>query len=238
MSDEYFKLPRLHTTSDLKSGSEINLSKEQTHYLANVLRRNINDQIRLFNGKDGEWLAELVQINKKNALAHLTKQLQSQPQTARKIHLVFTPIKKQRMDWLIEKAVELGVTDFHPILTQNTEVRKIKEERLEIQIFEAAEQCERLSIPVLHDLLKLEKFLEKGLGNTQILACLERFETKPLKDLDIAPTADIAFLIGPEGGFTKEEKKFIAKNSTAVGLGDTILRCETAVVKALCLINP
>jgi 16S rRNA (uracil1498-N3)-methyltransferase len=238
MSDEYFKLPRLYTTSDLNAGHKIELTKEQSHYLGNVLRRSLSDRVRLFNGRDGEWLGEISELSKKHGTVSLIEHLLPQPENLRCIHLIFTPIKKHRMDWLIEKAVELGVTDFHPVLTQNTEARKIKEERLEQQIFEAAEQCERLSIPTLHGLSKLEKFLEKGLGSTQILACLERFETVPLKDLNIDQTDNIAFLIGPEGGFTKDEKEYIAKNSTPVGLGDTILRCETAVVKALCLINP
>lgn len=238
MSDEYFKLPRLYTTSDLTLDGEIELSKEQVHYLGSVLRRNVNDQVRLFNGRDGEWLSRITEISKKRGKVELTEQLLLQPKDSRRIHLIFTPIKKHRMDWLIEKAVELGVTDFHPILTQNTEVRKIKEERLESQIFEAAEQCERLGIPTLHKLKNLEKFLDTGLGNIQILSCLERFDTKQLKDVTVNQTKDIAFLIGPEGGFTTEEKEYIAQKTMPVGLGGTILRCETAVVKALCLINP
>jgi len=133
---------------------------------------------------------------------------------------------------------KLPRVDFHPILTQNTEVRKIKVERLESQIFEAAEQCERLSIPTLHTLKKLQPFLDEGLENVPILGCLERFDTTPLQDLNLDSAKDIAFLIGPEGGFTAEEKEFIGKNTKAVGLGDTILRCETAVVKALSLLNP
>ncbi len=238
MSDEYFKLPRLYTDQNLTSAGEIKLDIGQAHYLGNVLRRKVGDSARLFNGRDGEWLGTLNEISKKRGLVKLEKQLIAQTENVRRIHLIFTPIKKHRMDWLIEKAVELGVTDFHPILTQNTEVRKIKTERLEQQIFEAAEQCERLSIPMLHDLKKADSLINEGLEDIQILSCLERFNTQPLKDMSIDCTKDIAFLIGPEGGFTSEEKEQIAQNTTPVGLGETILRCETAVVKALCLINP
>lgn len=238
MSDEYFKLPRLYTTNDLTNGGAVNLETGQAHYLGNVLRRNIGNHIRLFNGRDGEWLGSIENLGKKSGAVILKHEIKPQPVNPRHIHLIFTPIKKHRMDWLIEKAVELGVTDFHPILTQNTEVRKIKKDRLTNQIFEAAEQCERLTIPTLHSIKKLDKFMDQGLQNVQILSCLERFNTTPLKDFEFNQNQDIAFLIGPEGGFTVEEKDRIAENTTAVGLGETILRCETAVVKALCLINP
>lgn len=238
MSDEYFKLPRLYTTNDLNNGGTVNLETGQAHYLGNVLRRNTSDRLRLFNGRDGEWLGSIENLGKKSGTVILKHEIKPQPVKLRHIHLIFTPIKKHRMDWLIEKAVELGVTDFHPILTQNTEVRKIKEDRLTNQIFEAAEQCERLTIPTLHSIKKLDKFIDQGLEDVQILSCLERFDTTPLKDFEFNQNQDIAFLIGPEGGFTAEEKDRIAQNTTAVGLGETILRCETAVVKALCLINP
>lgn len=238
MSDEYFKLPRVFTTQELQLAKVVTLDDAQTHYLKNVLRKKEGDKIRLFNGRNGEFICTLKELSKKSANVEINELLKEQPKQERKIHLIFTPIKKNRMDWLIEKAVELGVTDFHPILTQNTEVRKIKSERLESQIFEAAEQCERLSIPALHNLTKLQPFLQKGLGDLQILGCLERFDTTPIQNLNLDPVQDIAFLIGPEGGFTAEEKEFISKYTKAVGLGDTILRCETAVVKALSLLNP
>ncbi len=238
MSEEYFKLPRIFTTEDLKIGETVALDDKQSHYLKNVMRKKEGDTIRLFNGRDGECLCCLTKLAKKQAEVSVDSLLKPQPQNTRKIHLIFTPIKKNRMDWLIEKAVELGVTDFHPVLTQNTEVRKIKVERLENQIFEAAEQCERLTIPKLHTLQKMEKILDNGLESTKILGCLERYNTMPLKDLKLDWAKDIAFLIGPEGGFTREEKEHVAQHTQAVGLGDTILRCETAVVKALSLINP
>lgn len=238
MSDEYFKLPRLYTDQNLISDTNVELDISRAHYLGNVLRRKVDDNIRLFNGRDGEWLGALSEISKKNATVALSKQIKPQPKNERRIHLIFTPIKKHRMDWLIEKAVELGVTDFHPTLTQNTEVRKIKSERLESQIFEAAEQCERLSTPTLHGLQKIDQLLDNGLSKIQILSCLERFDTTALKDMPLDHEKDIGFLVGPEGGFTAEEKEQIAHKTTPVGLGDTILRCETAVVKALCLINP
>lgn len=138
------------------------------------------------------------------------------------------------MDWLIEKAVELGATDFHPVLTQNTETRKINEERMQKQIFEAAEQCERLEIPALHPLETLELFLQNWPENVPVLACLERFDAPPLSN-GMSKHTDICLLIGPEGGFTSEEKEKISEKAVPVSLGETILRCETAAIKALIL---
>lgn len=234
--DEIFKLPRLYTEYPLSDKVVIPLSAGQAHYLHTVLRRSNGDSVRLFDGVNGEWRGHLEDLGKKSGNIILTEQLARQPDNARKIHLLFAPIKKHRMDWLIEKAVELGATDFHPVLTQNTEVRKINDERLRQQIFEAAEQCERFEIPNLHDLKKIDNILSEWPGNIQLLSCLERYDAKRIDEFK--GDSDIAFLIGPEGGFTSEEKDRIAKHSTPVSLGETILRCETAVVKALVVLNP
>jgi 16S rRNA (uracil1498-N3)-methyltransferase len=236
-NDEYFKLPRLFIDSDLMDKTLIPLAAEQAHYLYNVLRRKNGNQVRLFNGKHGEWLGTLTDLSKKIGYVQLNTQLKTQPVEQKRIHLIFAPIKKNRMDLMIEKAVELGVTDLHPILTQNTEVRKINAERVNYQIFEAAEQCERFVIPTLHPLIKVEKLLSGWDRTTPILACIERYEAQLIQDIVLDADQGTAFLIGPEGGFTGEEKDIIAKNATAVSLGETILRCETAALKALVLLN-
>ena len=234
--DETFKLPRLYTAYPLSDKVVIPLSSGQAHYLHTVLRRPNGELVRLFDGQNGEWLGTLEGLGKKSGNVVLTEQLVEQPKNARKIHLLFSPIKKHRMDWLIEKAVELGATDFHPVITQNTEVRKINEERLRQQIFEAAEQCERFEIPNLHELKKIDVVLGKWPENLEILSCIERYDAERIEEF--RNDLDVAFLIGPEGGFTSEEKDKIAKHSTPVSLGETILRCETAAVKALVLLNP
>ncbi len=235
--DETFKLPRLFTANKLQKQGVIALESVQAHYLFNVMRRKEGDWVRLFDGKNGEWLGQLSSLNKKTGDVILTEQLVKQPETARQIHFIFAPIKKNRQDWMIEKAVELGVSHFHPVLTQNTEIRKINHDRITHQIFEAAEQCERFDIPLLEPALKLQQFLADWPSNIPLLACLERFDTTPLKEIALNENKDIAFLIGPEGGFTAEEKQLIAKHAIAVGLGETILRCETAALKALVLLN-
>ncbi len=233
MNDESFKLPRLYTPSALIHKGVIALDAGQAHYLHNVLRRSNGDSVRLFNGKDGEWLGSLQNLNKKAGKALLQEQLAKQPTNIKKVHLLFAPIKKNRMDWLIEKAVELGVSDFHPVLTQNTEIRKIKEDRITKQIFEAAEQCERFEIPILHPLKKLDQILKDWPTNIKLLACLERYEGQPLKNI----AKDVAVLIGPEGGFTAEEKENIAQKAMVITLGDQILRSETAALKALTILT-
>jgi 16S rRNA (uracil1498-N3)-methyltransferase len=235
MNDQaYFKLPRLYSAEDLKGVEDVTLLPEQAHYLKNVLRRKEGDNIRLFDGLNGEWLASLSFSGKKSASAKLERQLQPQPEKTRRIHLAFAPIKKHRLDWLVEKAVELGVTDLHPVLTQNTEVRKINSERMAAQIFEAAEQCERFEIPTLHPLYDLTAFLAQWSADVTLFSCLERYEgvNKPTPQKE-----SFAILIGPEGGFTAEEKKLVAVQTHPITLGDTVYRCETAAIKALVLIS-
>ena len=234
---EYFKLPRLFTAEHLSNKENVLLTDTQTHYLKNVMRRKEGDYLRLFDGINGEWLGIISALSKKSAEIRLEKQIAPQPQSAKKLRFVFSPIKKNRMDWMIEKMVELGVTDFQPVLFQNTEIRKINTVRIMSQIFEAAEQCERFTIPTLHEVKKLDAFLTEDDFNGLNYACLERFDDAA--SIDSTPTNSdaISWLIGPEGGFTKEEKKLISSKMTALDLGETILRCETAAIKAAVLLG-
>lgn len=233
MQNSITKSPRLYTELDLMQGGVLELPKEQAHYLKNVLRKTEGDQLRLFNGRDGEWLYTLSALGKKSAEACAREQTRPQTALSRKIHAYFPPIKKTRMDFMIEKAVELGVTDLHPIITQNTETRKINEERVKAQIIEAAEQCERLDLPVLHPLADMFTALKSC--DTPVYAAVERIDA-PRHVAD--ERADIAVLIGPEGGFTAEEieRMTALPQIKAVSLGDNILRAETALLKLLSLL--
>ena len=234
MTDIYFKLPRLFCTQPLQDNDSVILGTEQTHYLKNVLRLKPDSQIRLFDGQSGEWLGQIKHISKKDTAVTLEKKIADQPITENFSGLIFTPIKKQRLDMMIEKAVELGITDFYPVLTQNTEIRKINQERLKKQILEAAEQCERFTIPTLHRLQNYQRTLT-DLKNHRIHACLERYErTENIKDHG---DKNFAVMIGPEGGFTDDEKSIIAKKTKPISLGDTVLRCETAAIKAIILLQ-
>ena len=186
--------------------------------------------MRIFNGADGEFLATISALGKKDGFATAREKIKDQPESVAARALYFAPIKKSRMDFLIEKAVELGVTSLHPVLTQRTENRKINDERLRAQIIEAAEQCERLTLPALHPMVKLENVIGK---KVPLYACIERAEGVALRSLD--PAQNAAFLIGPEGGFTPDEIEMLNKAShvTALNLGENILRAETAAIKCL-----
>ena len=231
MSDQYSKLPRLFLDQPLNEKASLSLEEGHAHYFRSVLRRQAGDSFRVFNGSDGEWLAEITELGKKRGTATCTEQIKPQSPAPQERHLLFTPIKKHRMDFLIEKAVELGVTDLHPILTHQTEVRKINEERLNAQIIEALEQCERMHKPTLHALENLDKKLATWQGPTPIYAALERQDAPALKNI----TQPQAFLIGPEGGFDQEEITHLSENKKIqpISLGQTIYRTETACL--ICL---
>ena len=229
---EIHKAPRLYVDTPLSGNNQISLDKNQSHYLINVLRKHENAPIRVFNGIDGEWLCTLTSPTKKAATLKIEKQLKNQPQSQPYIGLIFSPIKKHRMDFLIEKAVELGVTDLYPALMSHTENRKIKPERINAQLIEAAEQCERMTIPTLHELTSLDSIIQNTDTKTPIYWAAERFEnTKELKNIH----APCSFLIGPEGGFDQSEQDILSDHSsiTPISLGDNILRAETAALFCL-----
>lgn len=228
MDHATIKLPRLYVDHDLAVGAEATLAEGQAHYLRSVMRLGVGDAVRLFNGRDGEALATLRTLDKKSAVASVTEQIRPQPPAPGQTHLLFTPLKKDALDFLIEKSVELGVTHLHPVLTHNTDVRRINDERLRQQIIEAAEQCERLTVPALAPLQPLETVLAAWNKKIPLFAALERFAAPGLPQKF---PRDIAFLIGPAGGFTEGEKAMLAPH--AVQLGPAILRAETAAL--LCL---
>ncbi len=229
MHKEFDKLPRIYVEADLGPSITIDLSPPQAHYLKNVLRRQEGDDIRIFNARHGEWSASLQNIKKKSGEAVCQKQLKQQPQQATKTHLFFAPIKKSRMDILIEKSVELGVTDLHPTITERTQFPKINIERLQAQNTEAAEQCERMDIPALHAPIKLNALKHEG----TIFAAIERGDHPFIGTTKLPKNP--AFLIGPVGGFTDEEITFLLKHNSIkpISLGARIYRAETAAI--LCL---
>ena len=206
----------------------VNLQKEQSHYLKNVLRMSEGDRVRTFNGKDGEWLAALSFEGKKGIL-HPQKQLRPQLEEPGP-WLFFSPLKKSRMEFLVEKAVELGVQKLTPVLTERTIVRTLNMEKIKSHIIEAAEQCERLTIPDLSPPIKLSRVFDV-LGNKNLYFFKERGEKIPL----FRGQAECALLIGPEGGFSAQEIEGLEKSPQIkpVSLGSRILRAETASLAAL-----
>jgi len=233
--NDLHKYPRLYLPQALSVGDDVQLPAPQAHYLKNVLRKGDGDHVRLFNGQEGEVLATLSPSGKRDVSVHVGERVRGQKIRTRRVHLIFAPLKKDRMDVLIEKAVELDATDLHPVLTDRTEMREINVARLQAQMIEAAEQCERLDVPVLHPLQKLDRLIAAWPASVPILAGIERSDA-PVIDDRIVPLNDAAVLIGPAGGWTDFERDLLnAASGTVmpVSLGDNILRAETAAAVLL-----
>ncbi|MGF1607250.1 MAG: 16S rRNA (uracil(1498)-N(3))-methyltransferase [Rhodothalassiaceae bacterium] len=219
--------PRLYVADALPG--PVALTTAQAQYLAQVLRLKPGGVVRLFNGRDGEWQARLERLDRRAATAVPTDQLRTQaPEPGP--HLLFAPLKKARLDMLVEKAVELGATRLSPVRTRHTVADKIRPERLTAQIIEAAEQCERLTLPVLDPLITLDRLLDHWPGQTVLYAALERQDAQP-----VPAEPDAALLVGPEGGFDAGERDRLLAHAAVrpVSLGPRILRAETAVIAGL-----
>lgn len=235
MTTSYTKQPRLYINAPLRHDSAVDIGKDQAHYLRNVLRMGGGDHVRIFNGRDGEWLCEISELSKKAGRLKSSELLREQTAAPENVHLLFPPLKKARQDFLIEKAVELGVTHLHPCLSEFTQVRNINEDRINAQITEAVEQCERLDIPTLKSLRPLRDIIANWPKDTQLLACIERAAAQNI--MSAYKNGPIAIIIGPEGGWSEEEKLYLQDRAVPVGLGDNILRAETAALAALSVIK-
>ena len=210
------------------------LNKDQSKYLTSVMRLKTDEEFSLFN-KGGEWNTKIISINKGIVEFEVQKQLR-QPNKEREIWLVFSPIKSNYFNFMIQKATEIGVTKLFPITTERTIVRKINEVRLNKILIEAAEQSNRLSVPSLEKIQKLEKFLNDYKNINLIFGDLNT-DNKKIKLLDTSKP--IALLIGPEGDFSGTERTKILdfKGVQSIKLNDNILRSETAVISSLSIIN-
>ena len=226
---------RLFVDHVLKEGQSIRLTREQSHYLFGVMRRSKGDHISLFNGYNGEWLAIIEQAQKKTGqlLCLEQTQLQMNPPD---LWLVFAPIKKARTDFIVEKAAELGAAKILPVQTEFTNSGRIRQDRLQTHAIEAVEQCGGTFVPEVCALTKLDKLLSAWPKERQLLFCDET-KAGEATYINALHDAKWAILIGPEGGFSKKEREYIAQmeNSHSVSLGPRILRADTAAVAALTL---
>lgn len=231
---------RLFVKHALGAGARIALDRDQSHYLHHVMRRGAGDSVRVFNGKDGEWSARLLGAGRS---AELAIEACLRPQSgAADITLAFAPIKKSPMEFLVEKATELGVARLQPVITERTQVARINVERLRAHATEAAEQSWRLSVPQIAEPVRLDTFLD-GWAEKPLLYCDERRagaqSWRALESLQTTrgDSRPWAILIGPEGGFSPHEQARLdaSKNALAVSLGPRIVRAETAAVMALTL---
>ena len=226
---------RLYVTDDLAAGAGIALSREQTHYLANVMRAGIGDAVALFNGRDGEWAATIAALGKRGA--ELTVAAALRPQVAEPdLWLAFAPIKRGRIDWIAEKATELGASVLWPIFTRHTAMDRVNLDRLRANAIEAAEQCGRLSVPEVRDSVRFEEMLDQWPAERLLICCDETGGGAPIIDaVRDLPAGPAGLMIGPEGGLAKEELDRLDKtpNVCRVSLGPRILRAETAALAAL-----
>jgi 16S rRNA (uracil1498-N3)-methyltransferase len=223
--------PRLFVDQPLGTGLVLTLEGTPANYLVNVMRLKAGDPVRLFDDRTGEWLAEVTDAAKRTVTLKLTASLRER-ETVPELWLLFAPIKKGPIDWLVEKATELGVARLQPVITQRTIVDRLNLDRLRANTIEAAEQCNRTTLPELHEPVKLAALLK---GWSADRALLFADETGGLPMTQLARPEPTAILIGPEGGFTPQERDAIRATPGATGmtLGPRILRAETAAAAAI-----
>ena len=231
---------RLYVDATLQQNGMISLDRDQSHYLINVLRMGEGDEVLLFNGHDGEWCAEVAVAHKKSTQLKVQVQNRHQDQNP-KLVLVFAPIKKARIDYIAEKACELGVGILQPMMTDFTQVSRVNTSRLAANAIEAAEQTGRTTLMEIREPTSLAKILEDWPPSRHIIFCDEDCAGDP--DFAMANklislqniSEDCAIFIGPEGGFSPRERELISGNDAAisVSLGTNILRADTAMLAAL-----
>lgn len=227
--------PRLFVDELLNEGAEVRIEGGQAHYLLNVMRLRDGAPVKLFDDQSGEYLATVSATGKRDLVLSVQGKLRDRSPAA-DLWLCQALIKKDRLDWIAEKSCELGVGRFVPILTQRCVVDKVKEDRLRSQMIEAAEQCERTSLPEIASLSKMEEFLGKWPQDRALFFCDERGGDDFADAID-ANAGPAGILIGPEGGFTDQENQAIRACPTAVpvSLGPHILRADTAAVTAIAI---
>ncbi len=220
----------------LAAGQPIVLAPAQAHRLRNVLRLVPGDAVAAFNERDGEWLCELAEIGQRGARVAVRRQLRA-PEPEPDLWLLFAPIKRARLDWLIEKATELGAAALVPVWTQRTQPERLNRDRLRALAIAAAEQCERLSVPDIAIPEALDRVLAAWPAGRLLVLCDETGSGMPIAAAlaGLPPDAQAAVLVGPEGGFTDRELDALGKLPIVrrVGLGPRVLRAETAAVAAL-----
>ena len=228
---------RLFVTGALEPGGAIALDEGQSHYLLHVLRAKAGDRVLLFNGRDGEWQAEIAATSKRGVT--VTVGARTEPQAdVPDLWLVFAPVKKTPSDYLVQKATELGAKKLQPVFTRRTIVTRVNQERLLANAVEAAEQSARLTVPEIGEAVALEKLLAAWPHERRIFFCDEGGDAKPLVEAAReAGEGPCAILTGPEGGFESQERGALRAQAfvTPVTLGPRILRADTAALAALAI---
>jgi len=239
-----FRSPRLYVEASLTGGRTLELDPAQASYLRNVLRLKAGAHVLVFNGRNGEWRATLADRGKRALSLALGEQTRTQTSPL-DLHYLFAPLKHARLDYMVQKAVEMGASCLQPVLTRHTQVTRVNLERMQANAIEAAEQCGILTLPEIAAPNSFERMLAERRPERLLIFCDEEAEVKdPLAALAaVRPAAGtpppLAVLIGPEGGFAEDERAALlrAPNVVRLALGPRILRADTAAVAALALVD-
>ena len=235
-----FRSPRLFVDAALAPGETVALERSQSNYLGNVLRLSAGESILVFNGRDGEWQAEIAGRKRPDSLT-ITAQTRPQDRLP-DIAYVFAPLKHARLDYMVQKAVEMGASRLQPVLTRFTQVSRVNSERMRANVIEAAEQCGILSLAGVAEPIPLDRFLSQREAKRLLVFCDEAAEVgNPLQALQqgLAAPDGVDILIGPEGGFAEDERALLLRQPQILrlALGPRILRADTAGVAALALVQ-
>jgi 16S rRNA (uracil1498-N3)-methyltransferase len=238
MSGYDFRTPRLYVAAPLVEGADVALDRGQGHYLVTVLRLKPGSGVLVFNGRDGEWRATLSMTKR---AATLTVGAQTRPQPAPgDLHYLFAPLKTARLDYMVQKAVEMGASRLQPVLTRHGQVARVNMQRMRANAIEAAEQCGILVLPDIAEPIALGRLLAEWEPGRMLVFCDEgATSANPLAALSGLPHSPLAVLIGPEGGFADDERALLLKQANVVrlSLGPRILRADTAAVAALAVVQ-
>ena len=233
-----FRSPRLYIKAALEAGATVALERAQTHYLGTVLRLRAGERVLLFNGRDGEWSATIAGERRS---ATLRVEVRTREQTAPSdLHYLFAPLKTARLDYMTQKAVEMGASLLQPMLTRHGQVTRVNTQRMRANTIEAAEQCGILSLPAIAPPVALARLLAERDAGRWLVFCDEDAEVaNPVAALRAVPPSPVAVLIGPEGGFAEDERAALLRqpNVVRLSLGPRILRADTAAVAALALVQ-
>jgi 16S rRNA (uracil1498-N3)-methyltransferase len=248
-----FRTARVYLDAPLAGGNEVLLDRDQANYLLNVLRLKRGDEVLLFNGRDGEWQAKLAGTGKRALAAVVGERMREQPLPL-DLHFLFAPLKHARLDYLVQKAVEMGASRLQPVITRHTQVARVNLDRMRTNAIEAAQQCGVLALPDIKEPVAFKTIAGSAEADRLLVFCDEDAEVKdpvaalvaaraPASALLPAEAArravPLAVLIGPEGGFAEDEREALRQrpNVVRIALGPRILRADTAAVAALALVQ-
>jgi len=240
-----FRSPRLFVEAPLAEGVALALERNPANYLLNVLRLKPGADLLVFNGRDGEWRAQLGPARKKTVRLDVAERTREQTAPGN-LHCLFSPLKRARLDYMVQKAVEMGASRLQPVIMRHTQAERVNLARMRANAIEAAEQCGILNLPEIVAPVTLDAFIRKWVPERLLVFCDEDAEVKdPVAALSngrdpviVGPTP-VTLLVGPEGGFAEEERASLLElaNIVRLALGPRILRADTAAVAALALVQ-